>query len=123
VARREYTYGSPVIKMNVERIDDVTIVSPEARLDSLDGPKLKDVIKGLAQKPGLKVVIDMGNTLFLDSSGCGGLVSSLKSLLDNDGQMSIARPTPKCQQILRLTRLHRLFDIHDSIESAIKSFH
>jgi anti-sigma B factor antagonist len=109
--------------MNVERINGVTIVTPEDRLDSLDGPKLKDVIKGLAQEPGIKVVIDMGNTLFLDSSGCGGLVSSLKSLLDNNGHMSLARPTPKCQKILRLTRLHRLFDIHDSIESAIKSFH
>jgi anti-sigma B factor antagonist len=109
--------------MNVECIDGVTIISPEAMLDSLDGPKLKDVIKGLAQEPGLKVVIDMGNTLFLDSSGCGGLVSSLKSLLDNNGRLIIARPTPKCQEILNLTRLHRLFEIHDSLESAIKSFH
>jgi anti-sigma B factor antagonist len=113
----------PEIKMNVKHMDGVTVISPEARLDSLDGPKLKDVIKGLAQEPGLKVVIDMGNTTFLDSSGCGGLVSSLKSLLDNNGDMSIARPTPKCQKILRLTRLHRLFEIHDSLESAINSFH
>ncbi|MFA6223767.1 MAG: STAS domain-containing protein [Desulfomonilaceae bacterium] len=109
--------------MNVEHIDGVTIISTEDRLDSLDGPKLKDVIKGLAQKPGLKVVIDMGNTLFLDSSGCGGLVSSLNTLLNNNGEMKIARPTPRVIEILQLTRLHRVFQIYDSIESAIKSFH
>jgi anti-sigma B factor antagonist len=109
--------------MNVEHIKDVTIISPEARLDSLDGPKLKDVVKKLPQESGLKVVIDMGQTLFLDSSGCGGLVSSLNTLLNNNGEMKIARPTPRCEEILRLTRLHRLFEIHDSVESAINSFH
>ena len=109
--------------MNVEHINDVTIISPEARLDSLDGPKLKDVVKELLQEPGLKVVIDMGQTLFLDSSGCGGLVSSLKTLLTNNGDMKIARPTPRVLEILQLSRLHRVFEIHDSLESAIKSFH
>ena len=102
--------------MNVERIDGVIIVSPEARLDSLDGPKLKDVIKGLAQEPGIKVVIDMGNTLFLDSSGCGGLVSSLKSLLDNNGHMAAWPAYAKmsedieanpASQVVRHSRFHR----------------
>jgi anti-sigma B factor antagonist len=108
--------------MNVEHVKDVTIISPEARLDSLDGPKLKDVVRELAQEQCLKVVIDMGQTLFLDSSGCGGLVSSLNTLLNNNGEMKIARPTPRVIEILRLTRLHRLFEIHNSIEAAVQSF-
>jgi anti-sigma B factor antagonist len=112
-----------VLKMNVEHIDSVTIITTENRLDSLDGPKLKDVVKALSQEPGLKVVIDLGNTLFLDSSGCGGLVSSLKTLLNNNGDIKIARPTPRVMEILQLTRLHKVFEIHDSVEIAMKSFH
>ncbi len=109
--------------MNVERIDSITIITTEDRLDSIDGPKLKDVVKALSQERCLKVVIDMEKTLYLDSSGCGGLVSSLKTLLNNNADMKIARPTPRVIEILQLTRLHRVFEIHDSLESAIKSFH
>jgi anti-sigma B factor antagonist len=108
--------------MKVEQKDDVTILITDERLDSLAGPHLKDVVKDMSKKSGIKLVIDMEKTLFLDSSGCGGLVSSLKTLLNSNGEMRIARPNPKCLEILRLTRLHRIFEIHDSVESAMKSF-
>ena len=67
-------------------------------------------------------MIDMGETLFLDSEGCGGLVSSLRTLVNNHGEMKIARPTPKVYEIFQLTRLHRVFEIYDSVESAMESF-
>lgn len=108
--------------MKVEYIGGVTIISTESRLDSLDGPKLKDIVRELPQEPGLKVVIGMGNTLFLDSSGCGGLVSSLNTILNNNGEMKIARLTPRVIEVLRLTRLHRVLEIHDTVESAVASF-
>jgi len=108
--------------MKVEKRDGITILITEDRLDSLDGPKLRDVVKPLAQEPCLKIVIDMEKTLFLDSSGCGGLVTSLKTLVNNHGDMKIARPTPRVLEILQLTRLHRVFEIHDSVESAVESF-
>jgi anti-sigma B factor antagonist len=110
-------------KMNVEHIDDVTIISTDSRVDSLDGPKLKDTVRELAQGQCLNLVIDMGKTIFLDSSGCGGLVSALKTLCSQDGDLKIARPTPRVIEVLQLTRLHRVFQIYDSVESAIKSFH
>jgi anti-sigma B factor antagonist len=109
--------------MKVEKIDGITLLMTGERLDAIDGPRLKDIVKEISREAGVKLVIDMEKTLFLDSSGCGGLVSSLKSLSDNNGEMRIARPNPKCLEILTLTRLHRVFDIYDSIESAIQSFH
>jgi len=109
--------------MKVEKRDGITILVTEERLDSLDGPKMRDVVRQLlAQEPCLKLVIDMEKTLFLDSSGCGGLVSSLKTLMNNHGDMKIARPTPKVFEIFQLTRLHRVFEIYDSVESAVESF-
>ena len=86
------------------------------------GQKLKDVVKQLAQEPSLKLVIDMGKTLFLDSSGCAGLISSLKTLMNNHGDIKIARPTTKVFEIFHLTRLHRVLEIYDSVGSAVESF-
>ena len=109
--------------MNVEKRDGITILITDERLDSLDGPKLRDVVKQLlAQESCLKIVIDMGETLFLDSSGCGGLVSSLRTLANNRGEMKIARPTPSVLEVFLVTQLHKVFEIHDSVESAVESF-
>ena len=107
--------------MKVKKIDGITVLVIGERLDAVDGPKLKDVVKELAKESGLNLVIDMEKTLVLDSTGCGGLVSSLKTLLNNDGQMRIAGPNPKCLEILRMTRLHRIFEIYDSLETAVQS--
>lgn len=64
----------------------------------------------------------MEKTLFLDSSGCGSLVASLKTLANDHGEMKIARPTPKVFEMLQLTWLQRLFEIHESVESAVLTF-
>ena len=45
-----------------------------------------------------------------------------KTLTMNQGEMRIARPTPRVLEILQLTRLHRVFEIYDSVESAVESF-
>ena len=108
--------------MNVEKREGVTIIETEERLDSLVGPKLKDVVRDLAQNGGLRLIVDMKNTLFIDSSGLGGLLSSLKIVMKHQGDIKIARPTPQALTLLRLTRLHRVFSIHEDVESAIRSF-
>lgn len=108
--------------MKVKTIEGVTVIETEERLDSLDGPRLKDVVQGLAQVKGIHLIIDMHQTIFIDSSGLGGLLSSLKTLIKMEGDIRIARPSPQALTLLRLTRLQRVFEIHDDLESAIKSF-
>ncbi|MGC8605505.1 MAG: STAS domain-containing protein [Desulfomonilaceae bacterium] len=108
--------------MKVEKRGGITILVTEERLDSLDGPKLRDVVKQMVQESSFNIVIDMEKTLFLDSSGCGGLLSSLKTLTNNHGDMKIARPTSKVLEVFQLTRLHRVFEIHNTLESAVNSF-
>jgi anti-sigma B factor antagonist len=106
--------------MKVETHCGVTVIITEERLDSLVGPKLKDVVNDLTRSEGVHLVIDMQKTLFIDSSGLGGLLSSLKSVIKKQGDIRIARPTPQALTLLRLTRLHRVFEIHDTLEDAIK---
>lgn len=107
--------------MKVETHCGVTVIITEERLDSLVGPKLRHVVDELTRSKGLHLVIDMGKTLFIDSSGLGGLLSSLKLVMKNEGDIRIARPTPQALTLLRLTRLHRVFEIHDTLESAINA--
>lgn len=107
--------------MHVEKIQGVTVLSTDDRLDGVAGPKLKELVKELAQESGMKLVIDMVNTTYVDSSGCGALVASLKAIVKNHGDMKIARPGPQTLTLLQFTRLHKVFQIYDSLESAVES--
>lgn len=108
--------------MKIQEIGDIKIVITDERLDAVDGPTFKDVIKELSREFGVKLILDMKNTLFFDSAACGILISCLRTVTNNDGEMRITRPCSQCLEVLKLTRLHRVFDIHDSLESAIRSF-
>ena len=108
--------------MEVERMDGVTIVHADERLDASMAPKLKSLIKELAQEQGVKLVLNLQKTRLIDSSGCGELVAALKTVFKNHGDMKIANPTPQANALFQLTRLHRILDIHESLESAVRSF-
>ena len=108
--------------MKVKEIDGVTIISWEEMLDILHGQKRIDTIKELPPKGDLKLVIDMGETVFMDSKGCGELLSLLKMSIKQQVSTKIARPTPTILGVLQLSRLDKVFEIYDSVESAKKSF-
>ena len=108
--------------MKVEKKDGITVLIMDERLDSLEGPKLKEAAEQLAKESGLKLVLDMGENRFIDSIGLQTLLSLRKIMTMNQGDIKIARPTPSVLRILQLTRLHRVFDIYDSVESTTESF-
>ncbi|MGC8658125.1 MAG: STAS domain-containing protein [Desulfomonilaceae bacterium] len=108
--------------MNFREINNVSILNTPQRLDAISAPRLKERVKEMAQGHGLKLVIDMGDTVFIDSSGCQVLISIMKTLAGQKGDMKIARPTRRVFEILQLTRLHRAFEIFPSVEGAVESF-
>lgn len=108
--------------MNVVKMHAVTVLSTDESLHGLVCTRLKELVNNLAQEAGLKLVIDMDKTTYMDSAGCAALVASLKSLVKNDGDLKIARPRSQPLGLLRLTRLHKVFQIYDSVESAVESY-
>lgn len=69
-----------------------------------------------------KVVIDLGEVEWMNSSGIGLLVSAYTTLKNAGSEMKLARTTDKIQSLLVITKLNSVFDSHDSIDAAIKSF-
>ncbi|MFH0959577.1 MAG: STAS domain-containing protein [Pseudomonadota bacterium] len=108
--------------MEIQELEGVTVISTDERLDAMVAPKLKEMVKKMSEKASTKLIIDLEKTKFIDSSGCGSLVAALRTLLKNRGDLKIARPSPQAKTLFQLTRLHRVFEIHDSLEEALKSF-
>jgi len=108
--------------MKFNKIGGTTILRTDERLDAVTALKLKTVVNELVQENGLRLLIDMEKTRFVDSSGCLALLTLLKLLRTNQGDMKIARPSPQVLNVFKLIQLNKLFEIYDSLESAIDSF-
>ena len=105
-----------------EKIGDVIKVSVAGKLEAATVGEFKDKIKSLSENSGLKFVIDLKEVEFVDSSGLGGLVASFRAVGAKGGDMKIAGLTPEVRQVFELTRLHRVFEVFEDSEAAVKSF-
>lgn len=108
--------------MELQKIEGITVISTDERLDAVSAPALKEMVAEIAGKKEVRIVIDLQKTQFIDSSGCGSLVASMRAVLKNRGEMRLARPSPQAKTLFELTRLHKVFEIFDDLEAALKSF-
>jgi anti-sigma B factor antagonist len=114
--RRRRTYGSPRITdadtaMRMHFQDTTLALSGITELKGANSAMLRDEARA-ALRTGLTTIdVDLSETRFVDSSGLGALIALHKTMCARGGKLRIIDPTPSVQQILELTRLHRVFEI------------
>lgn len=106
----------------VSNIGGVTIIRPEGRLDAVSAQEVRNTIFRLIGEKEMRIVFDLEQTHFIDSSGLGSLVAALRSVTKSGGDVKIARLDSKVRAIFELTRLHRVFDIADTVDDAVQAF-
>ncbi|WP_018657981.1 STAS domain-containing protein [Actinomadura flavalba] len=65
------------------------------------------------------VVVDFADVLFCDAAGLGALVAAHNHVAERGGHIRLARMRPAQERLVRITRLHRLFALHDSLDEAL----
>jgi len=80
--------------------------------------RLKEVLDGLVAGGTTRIVVDMAETTFLDSSGLGALIGGLKAARQAGGDLRIARPTEAVRTVFTLTNLDKVLRPRDDVESA-----
>lgn len=99
---------------------DVLIVTVgEDRIDAASAVQFKDDFFNLTREGTGRVILDLGNVEFLDSSGLGAVVASMKSLEDGK-KLDISGLTPNVEKVFRLTRMDSIFRIFDNLDAAIQ---
>jgi anti-sigma B factor antagonist len=69
-----------------------------------------------------RVVLDLEDVPFIDSSGLAALVSGLKTLNEEKGALKLASLQSQADLLFKLTMFDKVFDIHDDADSALASF-
>jgi len=98
--------------------EGIAVVSPQGRLNMAAARRLKEVLDGLVSDGTTRIVVDMEQTTFLDSSGLGALIAGLKSARQAGGDLRVARPTEAVRTVFSLTNLDRVLKPRDSVEGA-----
>jgi anti-sigma B factor antagonist len=84
--------------------------------------QLREAVRGLIGKGSKKILLNMGDVDYIDSSGLGELVSAFTTAKNQQADVKLLKLTRKVQGLLQLTKLYTVFDIYDDDASAIASF-
>ena len=107
------------MEIAVQRIGGpVVVVHPQGRLTAADAPELRTVLADLVEAGRTKIVLDLEETTFLDSSGLGALVAGLRITRTAGGDLTIARATGQVLDVLTLTTMIRVLPSHETVADA-----
>lgn len=110
------------VKLN-ERYHATVIEITGKFLGSVDGPKFREILDELKEEGKTQVVIDLGQTEFMDSSGVGVLISGLTTMRKAGGDMRLANLKKRIRNLFVMTHLlGPVFENYESVEEAAQSF-
>lgn len=90
----------------------------ETRIDAAVAIQFKDKMRERTEKAGERVVLDLAQVSFIDSSGLGAIVAAMKQL-GKDRQLDLAGLNKDVDRVFRLTRMDTVFTIHSSLGDAL----
>ncbi|HEY1624491.1 MAG TPA: STAS domain-containing protein [Streptosporangiaceae bacterium] len=98
---------------------DCAVLQVSGEVDAYSAPQLREHVIKLIADGTRHLVVDMREVGFLDSTGLGALVGSLKRLSEHDGSLALVITAAKILTVFRTTGLVRVFTIHESVTEAI----
>ncbi|MDH4156040.1 MAG: STAS domain-containing protein [candidate division Zixibacteria bacterium] len=111
------------MKLSTWEQDGVVVFEPKGKImGGPDASLLNDKLHDYIEKRMSKVVINLAQVDWMNSTGLGILISSYTTIRNNDGELKLANVTDKIRSLLTITKLVTVFDSYDSVEDALKSF-
>jgi len=110
------------MQINREQKDDISIFRMTGDIDINSSPDVKKSFDEALGKDNEKVVINLKDVNYVDSSGLATLVEILKNLRGKGGKLKLTNLSDKVRGLFEITKLDKLFDIKDEEEEAVNSF-
>ena len=98
--------------------DGIGVLRPVGRLTMVAAPQLRALVGQLVETGHARVVVDLSETEFIDSSGLGALIAGLKTTRQAGGDLRLAGAGPQVLAVLELTNLHRVLRPRPDVASA-----
>jgi len=103
-------------------VGDVTVCSLSGEININTSPDLRKVFDDLISKKAIKVVLDLKEVTYIDSSGLATLIEMLRRMKKFDGKLRLCDLSDKIRSLFEITKLTKLFEMFSNEEEAIKGF-
>jgi len=104
--------------LGIETVDDAYVVQLGGELDLYNADRLKEALAEVAAKSPARVVVDLTEVDFMDSTALGALIEARTRLADGSGFL-LAAPGVETRRALQISGLDRHFSVHDSLSAAL----
>jgi anti-sigma B factor antagonist len=111
------------MKFKTKEIKGVTVVELEGNvMGGPDASALNDFLHKLITEKKNQVVVDLKAVSFINSSGLGMLIGGLTTMRHSGGELKLACASKKVENLLEMTKLLKVFDLHKNVNNAIAAF-
>ena len=111
------------VKLSTRQVGDVSVVDVAGRITLGEGSSaLRDTLRDMVGKNHKKILLNLEEVSYIDSSGIGELVSGFTTVTSQGGQLKLLKLTKRVKDLLQITKLYTVFDVHDDEAAAVRSF-
>jgi anti-sigma B factor antagonist len=111
------------VKLATRQVGDVTVIDAAGRITLGEGASaFRDRIRELASSGDKKILLNLAEVSYIDSSGIGELVSGFTTVTGDGGQLKLVGLSKRIKDLLQITKLYTVFDVHDDEAAAVRSF-
>ena len=111
------------VKLTTRQVGDVTVIDAAGRITLGEGSStFRDTVRDLAAAGNKKLLLNLGEVSYIDSSGIGELVWAFTTVTNHGGVLKLLNLTKRVQDLLQITKLYTVFEVHDDEAAAIRSF-
>jgi anti-sigma B factor antagonist len=102
---------------------EVTVVDLSGRITLGEGSALlRKTVRGLLEEHRTKILLNLADVDYIDSSGIGELVSGYTAVKNRNGELKLLQLTKKVRDLLQITKLFTVFDVFSDEATALRSF-
>jgi len=110
-------------KATARETGGATVVDLSGRITLGEGSAmLRELVRDLLDKGQKKIILNLGDISYIDSSGIGELVSGFTTVKNQGGELKLLHLTKKVHDLLQITKLYTVFDVHSDEQTALRSF-
>jgi anti-sigma B factor antagonist len=110
-------------KLNVRQVDQVTVVDVAGTITLGEGSsQLRDTVRDLLEGGHKNILLNLSDVTYIDSAGVGELVAAYTTVANRQGSLKLLGLTKRVKDLLQITKLYTVFDVHENETHALKAF-
>ena len=111
------------VKMTTRQVGDVTVIDAAGRITLGEGASsFRDTVRELSAKGDKKILLNLSDVSYIDSSGIGEMVSGFTTVTNHGGQLKLLGLSKRVKDLLQITKLYTVFEVFDDEAAAVRSY-